>query len=90
MKISEKRLEELKSLNEKDIDFSDNPETDSAFWADAKIIEPDPTVPITLRVKKSTLAFYQNPNKKGYQTKMKKVLIAYKNAHEKPKESYLT
>jgi len=82
MKLSKKRLKELSDIKDSDIDFSDIPETDATFWKDAKIIEPDPTVLVTVRLRKSTLAFFQYPQKKGYQTRIKKVLAAYKNAHE--------
>ena len=35
MTISRKRREEIEAIRDEDIDYSDIPETDAAFWADA-------------------------------------------------------
>ena len=43
MTISRKRKTEIEANKDKDIDYSDIPETDANFWADAKLIEPDRT-----------------------------------------------
>ena len=34
MTISRKRKKEIEAIKDKDIDYSDIPETDAAFWAD--------------------------------------------------------
>ena len=44
---------------DEDIDFSDVPELDDGFWREAKLVEPDRTVQITLRVKGSVLAHFK-------------------------------
>ena len=36
MTISQKRLKEIEAMRDEDIDYSDIPETDAAFWADAE------------------------------------------------------
>ena len=67
---------QLANLPDEAIDTSEIPELDEAFWADAKLIEPEGTAQITLRVKKSVLQAYKATGK-GYQTRMNAVLEAY-------------
>ncbi|AWX94112.1 hypothetical protein DPM13_17475 [Paracoccus mutanolyticus] len=45
--------EELAEMKDEDIDYSDIPELDEEFWRKARIVEPETTQQITLRVKKS-------------------------------------
>ena len=40
MTISRKRREEIEAIRDEDIDYSDIPETDAAFWADAEFRLP--------------------------------------------------
>lgn len=74
--ISDKRLAELTNRKDEQIDYSDIPELDEAFWANARLVEPDGTQQITLRVKKSVLEAYKATGK-GYQTRMNAVLESY-------------
>lgn len=83
MAISKKRLRKIDSIRDEDIDFSDIPETDAAFWANAKLVYPDPTQPVTLRVKKSVLDHFKAGGAKGYQTRMNAVLESYVRAIER-------
>jgi uncharacterized protein (DUF4415 family) len=80
MAISKKRLKEIESIRDKDIDYSDIPETDAAFWANAELVEPDRTRPVTLRVKKSVLDYFQTGGKRGYQSRINAVLESYVRA----------
>ena len=48
-------LETLAGLEDHQIDTSDIPELDETFWAKARLVEPDTTQQVTLRVKKSVL-----------------------------------
>ena len=41
MSISKKRLEEIKAIKEKDIDYSDIPELDAIFWKNAVVKHPE-------------------------------------------------
>lgn len=68
--------EELSALRDKDIDFSDIPELDESFWREARLVEPDRTQSVTIRVKKSVLDTYKSLGK-GYQTRMNAVLESY-------------
>ena len=63
-------LHPLAAVKHEDIDFSDIPELDEEFWERAVIVEPDLTDQITMRVKRSVLAYFKAPGKKGYQTRM--------------------
>ncbi|MEC5289095.1 BrnA antitoxin family protein [Aurantimonas sp. C2-6-R+9] len=67
---------DLAAVKDEDIDTSDIPELDDAFWSKARLVEPDLTQPVTLRVKKSVLDVYKAQGK-GYQTRMNAVLETY-------------
>lgn len=69
-------LEALAALRDEDIDTSDIPERDEAFWRNARLVEPDRTEPVTLRVKRSVLEAFRAQGK-GYQTRMNAVLETY-------------
>ncbi len=71
-------VKQLAALRDDQIDTSDIPELDDDFWKDAKLVEPEGTEQITLRVKKSVLKIYRNLGK-GYQTRMNAVLESYAN-----------
>lgn len=73
---------ELENLRDEDIDFSDIPELDDAFWKNAKLVQPLGTTAITLRVKTSVLEAFKADGK-GYQTRMNAVLEAYVRAVKK-------
>lgn len=67
---------ELSAIKDEDIDYSDIPPLDDAFWDKAELVEPDTTQQITLRVKKSVLDAFKATGK-GYQTRMNAVLETY-------------
>ena len=80
--IADKRLKALAARTDAQIDYSDIPELDDAFWRNARLMEPDRTQTITLRVKKSVLETYKAQGK-GYQTRMNAVLETYARALQK-------
>ncbi len=82
MTISRKRNKQIEAIKDKAIDYSDAPETDAEFWANAELIEPDRTQHVTLRVKKSVLDHFKAEGKKGYQTRINAVLESYVRAQE--------
>ena len=45
MKISKKRLKELASIKDEDIDYSEIPEADEEFWKRAELRIPQPVKP---------------------------------------------
>ncbi len=58
------------------------PALGDAFWTTARLVEPDRTQSVTLRVKKSVLETYKAQGK-GYQTRMNAVLESYARALRK-------
>ena len=62
-----------------DIDFTDIPELDDAFWREAELVERDPTEQITIRVRRSVLDHFRAQGK-GYQTRINRVLESYVRA----------
>ncbi len=86
MTISRKRKKEIEAIEDKDIDYGDIPETDADFWAGAKMIEPDRTQHLTLRVKKSVLDYFKAQGAKGYQTRINAVLESYVRAQEQNRD----
>ena len=54
---------EIAATKDESIDFSDIAELDEAFWQEAKLVEPDRTEQITLRVKRSVLAYFKESGK---------------------------
>jgi uncharacterized protein (DUF4415 family) len=69
-------INDLAKIKDEDIDYSDIPRLDERFWKNAKLIEPENTQQITLRVKKSVLEAYRATGK-GYQTRMNAVLESF-------------
>ena len=74
--------QELATLPDEQIDTSDIPELDEAFWREAKVVEPEGTVQVTLRVKRSVLQTFRATGK-GYQSRMNAVLESYARTLQK-------
>lgn len=70
---------QIAATKDKDIDFSDIPELDEAFWREAKLVKPDLTEQVTMRIKRSVLDYFRAPGK-GYQTRINRVLESYVRA----------
>lgn len=68
--------DEMNTLSDADIDFSDIPKLDKDFWDNAKLVTPDNTAQVTLRVKNSVLNYFKASGK-GYQTRINQVLESY-------------
>jgi len=86
MTVSDRRAKEIEAIRDEDIDYSDIPETDAAFWAEAETIEPDRTEHVTLRIKKSVLDHFRAQGRKGYQTRINAVLESYVRAQAKKRD----
>ena len=71
--------DEIAAVDDREIDFSDIPELDAAFWREAELVRPDRTERITLRVKRSVLDHFRAPGR-GYQTRINRVLESYVRA----------
>ncbi len=75
---------EIAATKDENIDFSEIPELDDDFRQQAELIEPDPTEQITLRVKRSVLAYFRAAGK-DYQTRINRVLESYVRARSEPR-----
>ena len=76
MRISPKRLQELKDLPEEAIDTSDIPELDESFWEKAKMVAPITKKAISIRVDSDVLDWFKSQGK-GYQSLINSVLRSY-------------
>ena len=71
--------EQIAALQDDNIDFSDIPELDEAFWSRAELIEPGHTEQVTLRLNRSVLAYFKASGK-GYHRRINQVLERYVRA----------
>ena len=76
MKTSGKtNWELLEQMDDKDIDYSDIPETDKKFWADAKIVHHQKKVDLTIQLDED-IAMWLN-KLKGYNQTVNSILRSY-------------
>jgi uncharacterized protein (DUF4415 family) len=80
-KLSKEAAARFDATQDKDIDYSDIPDT-TEFWRKIEPIMPEPKAQITLRVDKDVLEFFKRQGKR-YQTRMHAVLKAYVQAHKR-------
>ena len=79
----EEREKKLAEMSDEDIDFSDIPELDEAFFKNAKLVKRQPnTEAISIRVDTETLEWFRvtakkHPEIRGYQTLINDVLRTY-------------
>jgi uncharacterized protein (DUF4415 family) len=81
MTISRQRLKDIEAIRDEDIDYSDIPETDAAFWADAALRMPQNTKGVYVCLDQDVLEWLeaQGPD---YQTRINAILRAYMEAHQ--------
>ena len=77
--ISKKRLAEIESIKDEDIDCSDIPELDDTFWAQAELRLPKPKKGVYLRIDQDILERLKSEGP-GYQTRINAILRAYLDA----------
>lgn len=75
MRISKKRLKEIESIQDKDIDYSDIPEASEDFWRRAEMRMPQPKKGIYVRLDVDVVDWLKSKGK-GYQTRMNAMLRA--------------
>ena len=82
--MSEKRtksdLRRIDRMQDEDIDYSDIPELDEAFFATARVVVPPGKKQVTVRLDKDVLAWLKAQGR-GYQTRINAILRAYYEAH---------
>ncbi len=75
--------EELAAMPDEEIDYSDIPKTDAAFWKNATVVMPeDRKTQVTIRLDPDVLRWFKDQGA-GYQTRINAVLRSYYEAHEK-------
>lgn len=81
--MSEERAKELKSMSDKDIDYSDIPPLGEEFFKKAKLAQRKPkTEQISIRIDTEVLEWFRNhATGKGYQTLINDVLRTYVTHH---------
>ena len=81
MTISQKRLEEIEAIRNEDIDYSDIPETDAAFWADAELRMPPAKEGVYVQLDQDIVAWLKGQGPQ-YQTRINTILRAYMEADQ--------
>ncbi len=71
----------VEAMTDEEIDCSDNPETDEAFWASAELIMPEHKVKLGVRFDKKVVNWFKKQGP-GYQSRMNAVLKTYIEAQE--------
>jgi len=80
LSISKERLAEMAAIADEDIDTSDIPELDEAFWANARVRFPGDKERLTVRFDEDMVQWFRSQGR-GYQTKMNAVLRSFYEAH---------
>jgi uncharacterized protein (DUF4415 family) len=75
MRISKKRLKEIESIQDNDIDYSDIPEASEDFWRRTEMQMPQPKKGVYVRLDVDVVDWLKSKGK-GYQTRMNAMLRA--------------
>ena len=81
MTISKRHLQEIKDIDEKDINYTDIPELDATFWENAELRMPEPKEGVYIRLDSDVLDWFKSHGK-GYQTRINTVLRSYYQTHQ--------
>lgn len=73
-------LKRLRKMKDEEIDYSDIPELDEAFFEKAVIVLPQPKASVCMRLDRDVLDWFKSQGK-GYQTRINALLRAYMEAH---------
>ncbi len=77
---TEDRHKKLLAMRDEDIDYSDIPELNDDFWANARVVMPKAKEQISIKVDRDVLEFFRKDGP-GYQTRMNAVLRSFVEAH---------
>ena len=77
---AEDRHKKLLAMRDEDIDYSDIPELDDDFWANAKVVMPKKKEQISIKIDRDVLEYFRKDGP-GYQTRMNAVLRSFVEAH---------
>ena len=81
MKDINTRIKKLASKKDSEIDYSDIPELDDAFWQNAKVEIPKNKKSVSIRLDTELLDWFKNQGR-GYQTMINAVLRSYMQSHK--------
>ncbi|WP_372424266.1 BrnA antitoxin family protein [Salinarimonas chemoclinalis] len=81
--VSDETAARWDALADEDIDFSDAPELDPAFWREVEPHTPGPKPTVTMRVDPEVVAHFKKEDPKGYTRRMAEVLGSYVRAKAK-------
>jgi len=84
MTISKERLAEIAAIKDSDIDYSDIPELDDTFWANAELKMPQTKDKITVRIDHDIVEWLKSQGT-GYQSKMNSILRQFMLAKQHQK-----
>ena len=82
MTISKERLEQIEAIPDKEIDYTEIPETDEAFWEKAELRMPQPKKGVYLRLDQDLLDWLKRQGP-GYQTRINAILRSYMETHKR-------
>ena len=74
-------LKRLDAMSDANIDYSDIPALDTAFFRDARVVVPPRKKQLTVRLDADVLAWLQDQGK-GYHSRINAILRAYYEAHQ--------
>ncbi len=80
MTILKERLKQIEAIRDEEIDYSDVPETDAAFWDKAELRLPQPKKGVYLRLDQDLLDWLKRQGP-GYQTRINAILRSYMESH---------
>ncbi len=73
-------LKRLDAMKDEEIDYSEIPELDEAFFRDARVVLPPAKRQLTIRLDADVLEWMKGQGK-GYQSRINAILRAYYEAH---------
>jgi uncharacterized protein (DUF4415 family) len=73
---SKTNYKRINKLSDKDIDYSDIPETDEKFWSDTEVLFPTKKTHVSIRLDDDIISWFKQFGR-GYQTKINSVLKSY-------------
>jgi len=82
MTISKERLEQIEAIPDKEIDYTEIPQTDEAFWEKAELRMPQPKKGVYLRLDQDLLDWLKRQGP-GYQTRINAILRSYMETHKR-------
>lgn len=80
LKRSRTDWKRLQKMTDREINYSDIPATDAAFWEKAHVVMPSAKTHLSLRLDEDVVEWFKRQGA-GYQTRINAVLRSYVEAH---------